>query len=63
MTPPARYIVNHHAMSGRWNVVDRLLGRVVYSGMFALPAGHRARDEEDDWRRQCQRWIEQEEQI
>jgi len=63
MAPPARYIVHHHATTGRWRVVDRLVDRVVYSGTTVLSAGRYARDEEDDWRARCQRWVEQEERI
>jgi len=63
MPPPPRYIVHHHTMTGLWLVVDRLVGFVVYSNRSALPVGHRARDEEAEWRARCQRWIEQEEQT
>ncbi len=57
-----RYRLRQDVWGGCWIVMDRLTGCAVFLGRSVIDVTVRARDEEDDWRRQCQRWIEQEEQ-
>jgi len=60
MSPAARFTYQHHAVTGRWYVYDRLRDRTVRVEDLGVTADHHARDYEADWRRHCDRWTEAE---
>ncbi len=60
MPPPSRYTYHHHAATGSWYVYDRLRDRTMRIEGLGVTAATVARDEEVEWRRHCDRWIEAE---
>ncbi len=62
MAPPPRFTYHHHVVTGLWYVYDRLLDRRVRIEGLGVVVADVAHEHEANWRRQCERWIEQEEQ-